>query len=218
MYFHVTGICSHLVQSCFAFVFSCFLRFAPHVVRNQVLNEGFRCSHIPPWPPFSRSAESTSRTTQNESLALQAISGTCRQHEMVSEFLGWQCWHWCMTKQFEEIAWLQASSTEVRGSFTKASRSFTTAEERESFAATLNHVRLQSARIPTSASPKNEFQRYITPGSQDVYFNRSTPGSPPKDVTVVPNPAKVETLAADEFIQRFALLQVWIHSLDVSHC
>lgn len=120
-----------------------------------------------------------------------------------------------MTKQFEEIAWLQASSTEVRGGFTKASRSFTTAEERESFAATLNHVRLQSARIPSSASPKNEFQRYITPESQDVY--RSTLGSPPKDVTVVPNPAKVETLAADKFIQRFAL-QVWIHSLDVSHC
>lgn len=165
-------------------------------------------------PPFSRSAESTSRP-QKESLALQAISGTCRQHEMVSEFLGWQCWHWCMTKQFEEIAWLQASSTEVRGGFTKASRSFTTAEERESFAATLNHVRLQSARIPSSASPKNEFQRYITPESQDVY--RSTLGSPPKDVTVVPNPAKVETLAADKFIQRFAL-QVWIHSLDVSHC
>lgn len=93
------------------------------------------------------SAESTSRTTQNESLALQAISGTCRQHEMVSE---------------SEVASPKPAEASP----------------------------LQ--RIPTSASPKNEFQRYITPGSQDVYFNRSTPGSPPKDVTVVPNPAKVD--------------------------
>jgi len=92
------------------------------------------------------SAESISRTTQKESLALQAISGTCRQHEMVSE---------------SEVA----SPKPVEAS--------------------------PMQRIPTSASPKNEFQRYITPESQDVYFNRST-GSPPKDVTVVPNPAKVD--------------------------
>ena len=62
-----------------------------------------------------------------------------------------------------------------------------------------------AARISTSASP-NAFQRYITPESQDKYpFNRSTPASPPKDVTVVPNPAKVETLAADKFIQRLSV-------------
>lgn len=93
-YFHVTGICSHLVPfgSILLSLRVClFPQICTTCGQKLSIEWRFQMFHIPPWPPISRSAESISRTTQKESLALQAISGTCRQHEMVSEFLGWQC-------------------------------------------------------------------------------------------------------------------------------